>query len=114
MKITKPVGHRQSGRRKGRRLAGSLAAGAAVAGILVAWEGLHSHAALAAAAAGPQPKGVHNTVGSILATGGIFTFLVVAAVVFAVATVRARRRAARAGAGWHAEPARRGHVSARR
>ena len=114
MKITQSSGPRPPGRRKGRRLAGSLAAGAVVAGILVAWEALHNHAALAAAAAGPQPKGVHETVGSILATGGIFTFLVVAAVVFAVATVRARRRAARAGAGSPAEPARRGRVSARR
>jgi hypothetical protein len=95
MKITEPS-RRPPGRRKGRRLAGSLAAGAVVSGILVAWEGLHNHAALAAAAAGPQPKGVHETVGSILATGGIFTFLVVAAVVFAVATVLARRRSARA------------------
>ena len=95
MKITKPAGPRQSGRGKARRLAGSLAAGAVVAGILVAWEDLHNHAALAAAAAGPQPKGVHETVGSILATGGIFTFLVVAAVVFAAATVLARRRNAR-------------------
>ena len=78
MKITEPSGRRQPGRGKARRLAGSLAAGAVVAGILVAWEDLHNHAALAAAAAGPQPKGVHETVGSILATGGIFTFLVVA------------------------------------
>ena len=95
MKITKPAGRRQAGRGKARRFAGSLAAGAVVAGALVAWEDLHNRAALAAAAAGPQPKGVHETVGSILATGGIFTFLVVAAVVFTVATVLARRRSAR-------------------
>ncbi len=95
MKITKPAGQRKPGRGKARRFAGSLAAGAIVAGALVAWEDLHNHAALAAAAAGPQPKGVHNTVGSILATGGIFTFLVVAVVVFAVATMVARRRSAR-------------------
>ena len=38
---------------------------------------------------------MHETVGFILATGGIVTFLVVAAAVFAVATVRARRRNAR-------------------
>jgi heme/copper-type cytochrome/quinol oxidase subunit 2 len=113
MKITEPSGRRPPGHRRARRLGGSLAAGAVVAGILVAWEDLHNHAALAAAAAAPAPNGVHETVGSILATGGIFTFLVVAAVVFAVATVRARRRAARAGAGWQAEPARRGRVSAR-
>jgi hypothetical protein len=94
MKITEPS-RRPSGRRKGRRLAGSLGAGAFVGGILVAWEDLHNHAALAAAAAGPQPKGARETVGSILATGGIFTFLVVAGVVFAVATVLARRRDAR-------------------
>ena len=114
MKITKPAGRRQAGRGKARRVAGSLAVGAVVAGILVAWEDLHNHAALVASAAAPAPNGVHETVGFILATGGIFTFLVVAAVVFAVATVRARRRAARAGAGWQAEPARRGRVSARR
>jgi hypothetical protein len=113
MKITEPSGRRPPGRWK-RRLGGSLAAGAVIAGILVAWEDLHNHAALVASAAAPAPKGVHLTVGSILATGGIFTFLVVAAVVFAVATVLARRRAARAGAGWQAEPARRGRVSARR
>ena len=112
MKITKPVGRRQSGRGKPRRLACSLAAGAVVAGALVAWEGLHNHAALAAAAAGPQPKGVHETVGSILATGGIVTFLVVAAVVFAAVTVAARRRAARA-AQYPAAAPRRSRASAR-
>jgi hypothetical protein len=94
MKITKPA-RRPPGHRRARRLAGSLAAGAVVAGGLVAWEDLHNHAALAAAAAGPQPKGVHETVGSILATGSIFTCLVVALVVFTVATVLARRRNAR-------------------
>ena len=94
MKITEPS-RRPPGRRTGRRLAGSLAAGAAVAGLLVAWDDLHNHAALAAAAAGPQPKGVHETVGSILATGGIFTALVVAVAVFVIATVRAHRRNAR-------------------
>ena len=98
MKITKPSRRRQSGHGETQRLAGSLAAGAIVAGILVAWEDLHNHAALAAAAAGPQPNGVHETVGSILATGGIFAFLVVAAVVFAAATVRTRRREARSAA----------------
>ena len=95
MKITKPAGRASPAAGRARRLAGSLAVGAVVAGILVAWEDLHNHAALAAAAAGPQPKGVHETVGSILATGGIFTFLVVAGVVFAVTTVLARRRNAR-------------------
>jgi heme/copper-type cytochrome/quinol oxidase subunit 2 len=114
MKTTEPSGRRPPGHHRARRLAGSLAAGAVVAGILVAWEDLHNHAALVASAAVPAPNGVHETVGFILATGGIFMFLVVAAVVFAVATVRARRRATRAGAGWQAEPARRGRVSARR
>ena len=115
MKITQPSGWRQPGCGKARRLAGSLAAGAVVAGVLVAWEDLHNHAALAAAAAGPQPKGVHETVGSILATGGIVTFLVVAAVVFAVATVLARRRNARSAEAPYppAVPRRRSRVSAR-
>ena len=115
MKIIKPVARRQSGRGKPRRLAGSLAAGAAVAGVLVAWEDLHNHAALAAAAAGPQPKGVHETVGSILATGGIVTFLVVAGIVFAVATVLARRRNARPAEAPYppAAPRRRSRASAR-
>ena len=115
MKITKPTGRGQSGRGKARRFAGSLVAGAVVAGALVAWEDLHNHAALAAEAAGPQPKGVHETVGSILATGGIFTFLVVAAVVFAVATVRARRRSARPAEVPYppAAPRRRSRASAR-
>jgi hypothetical protein len=113
MKITKPAGRRQSGRGKARRLAVSLAAGATVAGALVAWENLHSHAALAAAAAGPQPKGVHETVGSILATGGIFTFLVVAAVVFAVVTVLARRKARSAASQYPPAAPRRTRTSAR-
>ena len=114
MKITKPARRRQPGHRN-RRLAGSLAAGAVVAGILIAWEGLHNHSALAAAAAGPRPKGVHETVGSILATGGIVTFLVVAAVVFAVTAVLARRRDAQSTASEYppAAPRRRSRVSAR-
>jgi hypothetical protein len=114
MKITKPEGRRQAGRGKAWRFAGSLAAGAVVAGILVAWEDLHNHAALVASAAAPQPKGVHETVGSILATGGIFTFLVVAAVVFAVATMAARRRARPAETPYSpAVPRRRSRASAR-
>jgi hypothetical protein len=95
MKITPPARRRARPASAPRRLAGSLAAGAVVAGIAVAWDDLHNHAALVAAATGPQPKGVHETVGSILATGGIFTALVVAAVVFGVATVLTRRRTAR-------------------
>jgi hypothetical protein len=115
MKITKPAGRREAGRGKTRRFACSLAAGAVVAGILVAWEDLHNHAALVASAAAPQPKGVHETVGSILATGGIVTFLVVAAVVFAVATVLARRRSARPAEASYppAAPGGRGRASAR-
>jgi hypothetical protein len=117
MKITEPSGRRPPGHHRARRLAGSLAAGAVVAGILVAWEDLHNHAALVASAAAPAPKGVHKTVGSILATGGIVTFLVVAAVVFAVATVLARRRSARAVATVPtyppAAPRRRSRASAR-
>ena len=93
MKITKPSRRRPPGHQKGRRLAGSLAAGAIIAGALVAWDGLHNHAALVAAAAAPEPKGVHLTAGSILADGGIFTFLVVAVLVFAIATLLARRKA---------------------
>ena len=95
MKITQPSRRRAGLSGTRLRLAVSLAVGAVVAGGLVAWDDLHNHAALVAAAAAPEPKGVHETVGSILATGGIFTFLVVAVVVFAVATVLARRRNAR-------------------
>ena len=115
MKITEPSGRRPPGHHRARRLAGSLAGGAVVAGILGAWADLHNHAALAAAAAGPQPNGVHETVGSILATGGIVTFLVVAAVVFAVATLAARRRNARSAALLYpsAAPRRRSRASAR-
>jgi hypothetical protein len=115
MKITQSSGPRPPGRRTGRRLAGSLAAGAVAAGILVAWEDLQNHAALAAAAAGPQPKGVHETVGSILATGGIFTALIVAVVVFAVATMVARRRSARPAEAAYptVTPRRRSRASAR-
>ena len=113
MKTTQPSGRRRLSRRKAQqpaaatrartasvpqRLAGSLAAGALVAGALVAWDDLHNHAALVAAAAAPEPKGVHETVGSILAGGGIATFLVVAVVVFVIATVKARRRKARSAA----------------
>ena len=114
MKITEPA-RRPPGHRRTRRLAGSLAAGAVVAGILVAWEDLHNHAALAAAAAGPQHKGVHETVGSILATGGIFTALVVAGIVFAVTTVLARRRNARSAEPQYppVAPRRRSRASAR-
>ncbi len=95
MKITPPARRRARPGSASRRLAGSLAAGAVVAGIVVAWDDLHSYAALVAAAAAPQPKGVHETVGSILATGGIFTALIVAALVFGVTTVLTRRRNAR-------------------
>ena len=95
MKITQPSRRRAGPSGTRLRLAVSVAVGAVVAGGLVAWDDLHNHAALVAAAAGPEPKGVHETVGSILATGGIFTALVVAAVVFVIATVRAHRRNAR-------------------
>ena len=115
MKITEPP-RRPPRRGKARRLAGSLAAGAVVAGVLVAWEDLHNHAALAAAAAGPQTKGVHETVGFILATGGIFTALIVTALVFAVATMVARRRSARSAEPQYppVAPRRRSRASARR
>ena len=67
MKITPPSGRCRARTASAlRRLAGALAAGALVAGLLVAWEDLHNHAVLAAAAAAPQPKGEHLTVGSIL------------------------------------------------
>jgi hypothetical protein len=104
-----------------KRLPVSLAVGALVAGGLVAWDDLHHHAALVASAAAPEPKGVHETVGSILATGGIFTFLVVAGLVFAVATVLVRRRDAGARARRAAlalyppvAPRRRGRAGSRR
>jgi cellobiose-specific phosphotransferase system component IIC len=115
MKITQPSRRRAGISGTRLRLAVSLAAGATVAAVLVAWENLHNHAALAAAAAGPQPKGVHETVGSILATGGIFTALVVAAVVFAAVTVLARRRDARSATPQYppAVPRRRSRVSVR-
>ena len=98
MKITKPSRRRAGPSGTRLRLAVSLAVGAVVAGILVAWDDGHNHAALVAAAARPQPRGVHETVGSILAFGGIFTALIVAAVVFVIATVLARRRNARSAA----------------
>ena len=104
-----------------KRLPVSLAVGALVAGALVAWDDLHNHAALVAAAAAPEPKGVHETVGSILAFGGIFTALIVAAVVFVIATVLVRRRDARSRARRAAmplypavAPRRRGRTGARR
>jgi hypothetical protein len=115
MKITQPSRRRAGISGTRLRLAVSLAAGAVVAGVLVAWENLHNHAALAAAAAGPQPKGVHETVGSILATGGISTALVVAAVVFAAVTVLACRRDVRSATPQYPPtvPRRRSRVSVR-
>jgi hypothetical protein len=80
------------------RLAVSLALGAVVAGILVAWDDGHNHAALVKAANAPEPKGVHETAGSILAFGGILVAPIVAAVVFVTATVLARRRNVRSAA----------------
>jgi hypothetical protein len=115
MKITKPSGRRRARttRPPRRRLAGSLAVGALVAGALVAWDGLHNHAALVAAAAAPQPKGVHLTAGSILADGGIFMFLIVAGIVYAVATLLARRRARSAASLVPAASRRRSRAAAR-
>ena len=116
MKITPPSGRCRARTASAlRRLAGALAAGALVAGLLVAWEDLHNHAVLAAAAAAPQPKGEHLTVGSILTTGGISTALVVTLAVFAIATVLARRRNARPAATPYplAPPRRRSRASAR-
>ena len=115
MKITQPSRRRAGISGTRLRLAVSLAAGAIVAGIAVAWDDLHNHAALVASAAAPEPKGVHETVGSILATGGIFTALIVAAVVFGVATVLARRRNALPAVPLYpaAAPRRRSRMSAR-
>ena len=131
MKITQPSGRRWLSRRKAQqpagtrprtasvpqRLAGSLAVGALVAGVVVAWDDLHNHAALVAAAAAPQPRGGHETVGSILAVGGIGTALVVTVIVFAILTLLARRRKARSAAVPlypPAAPRRRSRASARR
>ena len=115
MKITQPSGRRQPGRRTGWRLAGSLAAGVVTAGVLVVWDDVRNHAALAAAAAAPQPRGVHETIGSILATGGIIVALAVTGIVFAITTLRARRRQARSAASLYppAAPRRRSRASAR-
>ncbi len=129
MKTTQPPGRRRLSRRKAQqpagirartasvpqRLAGSLAAGIVVAGAVVAWDDLHNHAALVAAAAAPQPRGVHETVGSILAAGGIGTALVVAVIAFAIATVLARRRNTRPAAPLHpaVPPRRRSRAPAR-
>jgi hypothetical protein len=93
MKITQPSRRRAVPSGTRLRLAVSLAAGAAVAGILVAWDDGHNHAALVKAAQAPEPEGVHETAGSILAFGGIVTALVVALAVFTIATLLARRRA---------------------
>ena len=80
---------RQPGRGK-VRLARSAVFGATIAGAIVAWDGLHNHAALVAAAAGPN--GAHETVASILVSGGIFTFLVLTLVAFAVSSAWSRLR----------------------
>ena len=116
MKITQPSRRRAGPSGTRLRLAVSVAVGAVVAGGLVAWDDLHNHAALVAAAAGPEPKGVHETVGSILAFGGIFTALVVALVVFTIATLLARRRNARPAVSLYppAAPRRRSRMYARR
>jgi hypothetical protein len=116
MKITKPSRRRAGPSGTRLRLAASLAAGAVVAGGLVAWDDLHNHAALVVAAAGPEPKGVRETVGSILAFGGIVTALVVALVVFTIATLLARRSHARPAVSAYppAAPRRRSRTYARR
>ena len=80
---------------RGKRLAASAAFGAAVALALIAWDDLHHHASLVAATTASEPKGVHLTVGFILATGGIFTFLVVTLAAFVVVTILGRLRGGR-------------------
>ena len=116
MKITQPSRRRAGPSGTRLRLAVSVAVGAAVAGILVAWDDGHNHAALVKAAQAPEPEGVHETAGSILAFGGIFTALVVALVVFTIATLLARRRNARPAVSLYppAAPRRRGRTYARR
>ena len=115
MKITQPPRRRAGTASTRLRLAVSLALGAIVAGILVAWDDMHNHAALVKRQQCPEPQGVHETVGSILADGGIFTALIVAAVVFVIATVLARRRNARSAAPQYppVAPRRRSRASAR-
>lgn len=114
MKITQPPRRRAGPSGTRLRLAVSLAAGAALAGILVAWDDGHNHAALVTAAQAPEPEGVHETAGSILAFGGIFTALAVTLAVFAVATLAARRRARPATPQYPpAAPRRRSRASAR-
>ena len=116
MKITQPSGRRQPGRADSaaaRRLARRRRGRRRL--VLVAWDDVRNHAALAAAAAAPQPHGVHETIGSILATGGIIVALAVTGIVFAITTLRARRRQARSAASLYppAAPRRRSRASAR-
>lgn len=101
-----------------RRFLGSLAIGALAAAALVAFEDRYRHAALAASAARPLPHGGHQTVAAVLTAGGVFTAVIVTVIVFAVATVRARRRRASlvSGRDWdtcYPEP-RRGRAGLRR
>lgn len=80
-----------------KRLMGSAAAGAAVATALVVFEDKKRHVALAASAA----KSHHTqTVASILASGFIFTTLVVGLIVYVLATVMAHRKRGAAGPSW--------------
>ena len=75
------------------RLFGSLLAGVVIAAALVVFEDKYRHAALLASVA---RSGGHQTVGSILTDGFVGVTLIVGLVVFVLATVRARRRSARA------------------
>jgi heme/copper-type cytochrome/quinol oxidase subunit 2 len=87
------------------RLLGSLVIGAIAAGIVVAWDDSAHHAALVASAAKSHGS---QTVAAILTSGFIAVALAVSIVVFTLATVRARRRSARAAEReWQPGPARR-------
>ena len=84
------------------RLLGSLILGAIVAAVVVIYDDSANHAALAAEAARN-----HSTVMSSLASGFTALTLFVALIVFVAATMRARRRKARAERAWQPGPARR-------
>ena len=83
---------------------GSLLAGAVIAAVLVVFEDKYRHAALVASAA---KSGGHQTVASILAAGFVGITLIVALVVFVLATVLAAPPPGPAGAprpAWQGAP----------
>ena len=93
--------------RPGRdRFIASVLAGGIVAGLVTWWADSTFHRSLAASAARSAAHGHHQTVGGLLVSGFIAVTIVVATVLFILATGRAQRRPARLAAQLQARAAR--------